>query len=618
METNETPSKASTKKPPARKGRKSKGKAPKTSKQKVKPPEDSELNVTAEGLDKSVESSSLDMVDLTAEIVTKEKIVTETVTETLEIGQKSKGKAVTNSKQKANIEDDKKDENSDKSVEMNIENIDSSEAEVVTKIIDTKCVETGRKSRGKAAKNSKKKSKSNEDSELNFTGESLDKSAEMMTKNAENVELSKKGTITKEVVKPVERHEKNSENVERKNVTERMEMTVNVTTENRLESDNSKSVCEADKVLEEQTNTFKAKSESDYKDNVDLDKSKKQKAGLDKSECSAADKIEDSGLPVDRQSVSKANNQSDVQGKLEVKDLTETLEKKQCTVQNENSPKPELPGLISGSAMDTEETQMKAKESSSEKEKRIETLVDEVSKKNDKPLTDADGQKDPKVKESEHQKRNDNENTAELNDRCADVGLVSVSDTHKGDSVSVEKVQSNSDKELGAKTSKTDKSNVDNEKNNDSVDKGAIAVMEDSRDSDVIKVSKTGESQTEINTSARAVEDASKCLKQPDDSLGKEAAALKENLVEPHAAKVSAKQKTDMEVKIENAVEKDGQMSADSESTPQKYDDTMETEGKSEAYFSHIMRNLLLAYAKIKAVIQLHGYMGDIFCGCTA
>ena len=569
METSEIPSRSSAKKTPARKGRKSKGKAPKKSNQKVKPTESNELNVSDENLNETVESSSVDMVDSKAEIVTKEK----TLTETIEIGQKSKGEAVTNSKQKANIEDSKKDENIDKSVEMNIENIGHSKEEILTKMKATGSPETERKSRGKAAKRTKNQAKT-KDSELNMTDVNLDKSVEMMTGTAENVDISKKDTVTKDVVKPVEKHVKKTENVESsENVTERMETLVSETTEIRLESDNAKSV------MEEQTKTSNALSESDDKEKVDLEKSKEQKEKVNETECSEAGKLEDSDLLFNTK-LSESKNQSDIEGKVEVKDLTGALKEKQCTVQNQ---KPELPSIVSESAMDTEESQIKAKESSSENEKTIETLADKVNKKNDKPLTDADGQKDPKLKESEQQKRNNTENTVvELNDRCADVGLVSVSDTHEGDSV--EKVKSNSNKEVEAKTSKTDKSDIDDEKNNDSMDKGAIAAMEDSRDPDTVKMPKIGESQTEINTGACAVEDASKSLKQSsDDSLGKEAAMLKENVEEPASAKVSVKEKTDTEVKIETAVEKEAQMSTDSESTPKKYNDTMETEGKSVA-----------------------------------
>ena len=169
METNETPIRASPKKTPARKGRKSKGKAAKKSNQKAKPTEDSELNVT--------------------------------------------------------------DENLDKSVETNTEKVDNSKEETITKQITvTESVENGRKSKGKAAKRSNQKVKS----ELNVTDVNFDKSVENMEKYTENLDHSKKETVNKEMDKSVESLEKNTESVDNsKNKTK----SVSETSENMIECD---------------------------------------------------------------------------------------------------------------------------------------------------------------------------------------------------------------------------------------------------------------------------------------------------------------------------------------------------------------------------------------------
>ena len=240
METDEIPSKTSIKKTPARKGRKSKGKTPKRSNQKVEPVEKSEQKVDIKTVDTTVEEKTADISkSRKTERITQEKTESENVK--AEQTLKEKGMVIGSVKELP-TNNSAREENLVKSVEKNIENTDSdrSKEEIITEIKET--VESGKKSRGRASKQSKKKASLTE-SEMSVTDKALDKSHEIMT---EAVGILKKDSVMEES-KSDERREKKAENID-----SAVDTSVSKTIENRLENDNVKSASKDTKTIEKQ------------------------------------------------------------------------------------------------------------------------------------------------------------------------------------------------------------------------------------------------------------------------------------------------------------------------------------------------------------------------------
>ena len=240
METDKIPSKTSIKKTPARKGRKSKGKTPKRSNQKVEPVEESEQKVDIKTVDTTVEEKTADISkSRKTERITQEKTESENVKAEQTLKEKGMAKG---SVKELPTNNSAREENLVKSVEKNIENTDSdrSKEEIITEIKET--VESGKKSRGRASKQSKKKASLTE-SEMSVTDKALDKSPEIMT---EAVGILKKDSVMEES-KSDERHEKKAENID-----SAVDTSVSKTIENRLENDNVKSASKDTKTIEKQ------------------------------------------------------------------------------------------------------------------------------------------------------------------------------------------------------------------------------------------------------------------------------------------------------------------------------------------------------------------------------